>query len=54
MERFEIAWEEDNRFFKTYKAVFNFYMKIRDRAEWLYVFDYSKKEYLICENCICR
>lgn len=40
--------------FKSYKTAFNYYMKIRDDAEWLYVFDETKQQYLICENCNCR
>ena len=54
MKRFEVSWEEDTKEFVTYKSAFNFYMKIRDNAKWLFVLDNEKGEYLICENCFAK
>ena len=52
-ERYEVDWEDGNKYFATYKGAFNFYMKLREGKgfEWLYVFDQLKNEYLITENC---
>lgn len=49
--RFTVDSNLGNKDFKTYKAAFDFYMSIRDDASWLYVYDNSNCEYLICENC---
>ena len=55
-KRFEVNWDEDVKEFTTYRAAFNFYMKLREGKgfRWLYVYDNKKGEYLICENCYAK
>lgn len=50
-KRYELETCTESLEFNTYSSAFNTYMKIRDSADWLYLFDRVKQEYLICENC---
>lgn len=50
MDRFELSYFEDTKFFATYKSAFNFYMKIRDYTKWLALYDNKTGKLLIFED----
>ena len=50
MDRFELSYFEDTRFFSSYKSAFNFYMKIRDYTKWLSLYDHKTGKMLIFED----